>query len=232
MSLTDEQAFDIARSGTPVLCVDTCILLDIIRELTADTTTPSNANAAKSLLCAVSEQGLVVLLAERVLLELNRNRPGVEKTAITALNRFMKAAKRMHDVAHIFGAQGLLQVSHLQGHVERTQSVLDGWIQAAVVIPETAGVMARGAVRSTDPRTPAKLGKNSISDCVIIEAYLETASVLRRAGQIKPVVFVSSNTTDFTDRSGAVPSDLAQDMSKAGLEYQPNLGAAKHALGL
>ena len=56
--------------------------------------------------------------------------------------------------------------------------------------------------------------------------------MLRQAGQIQPIVFVSSNTTDFTDRSGAVPYDLAQDLSAVRLEYQPNLGAAKHALGL
>ncbi|MGE6322727.1 PIN domain-containing protein [Pseudomonas oryzihabitans] len=232
MSLTEEQVSEIARLGSPVLCVDTCILLDIIRDLTGDAMNASNANAAVSLLNAASAQRLVVLIAEQVSLELIKNRSSVETQASRSLDQFIKNAKRMHEVGQIFGAQGLLQASHLHGHVDRTQSILDGWINAAVLVPENPGVAARGSSRCRAARTPAKPGKNSLEDCVVIEAYLEAAGMLRKGGHTRPIIFASSNTRDFYDSTRRVPADLAQDLSAVGLEYQPNLGGAKHALGL
>lgn len=232
MSLTQEQVSEIARLGSPVLCVDTCILLDIIRDLTGDAMNASNANAAVSLLRAASAQRLIVLIAEQVSLELTKNRSSVEARASDSLEQFIKNAKRMHEVGEIFGAQGFFEASHLKGHVGRTQSVLDGWISVAVVVPENDGVAARGSVRARTARAPAKPGKASVEDCTVIEAYLEAADLLRKAGHTRPIIFASSNTRDFYDSTRRVPPDLAQDLSAVGLEYQPNLGGARHALGL
>lgn len=230
MSLSTQQLSEIVGLGRPVLCVDTCILLDIIRDLTSDSTKPSNARAANELLQAAgSGSGATILLAQHVMRELERNREGVQDRADKALKYFIRTATRMQEVAQIFGAQGHMQASHLEGHVERAQSVLDGLVAAAVIVPDNGEIYSRAVVRSTTVRTPAKPGKD-IGDCIVIEAYLEVASMLRMAGQTAPIVFVSSNTSDFTDRTGEVPADLGEDLEKVGMIYRPNLGAATHAL--
>lgn len=56
---------------------------------------------------------------------------------------------------------------------------------------------------------------------------------LRAAGLVAPIVFASSNVSDYADGAGsAMRSDLAQDFAIVNLTYAPNLAAAKFSLGL
>jgi len=72
-----------------------------------------------------------------------------------------------------------------------------------------------------------------MKDCVIIEAYLETAHQLRAAGFSKPVVFASSNTKEyFEPNTRHLPMDIASDLAAVQMDYAPNFGAAKHLLQL
>jgi hypothetical protein len=47
------------------------------------------------------------------------------------------------------------------------------------------------------------------------------------------IVFVSPNTKDYAGEPGtALKPDLAQEFATLGMEYAPNLAAAKHLLGV
>jgi hypothetical protein len=80
--------------------------------------------------------------------------------------------------------------------------------------------------------TPARKGKDSVKDCVVIETYLEAVGALRDAGAAMPIVFASSNVKDYCDESGRLKSDIVQEFAALRLEFAPNLGAAKHFLGI
>lgn len=75
------QAADIARIvalGAPVLCVDTCTILDLIRDPTRKTVKAHERQASLDLLTAVAGgQDLVVLLAEQVMVEFDQLVGGV-----------------------------------------------------------------------------------------------------------------------------------------------------------
>lgn len=72
-----------------------------------------------------------------------------------------------------------------------------------------------------------------MKDCVIVEAYIETASQLRSAGHTAPIVFASSNTKEYyAPNTRHLQNDIAADLSTVALDYAPNFGAAKHILGL
>lgn len=117
MSLSPQEIASLAALGAPVLCVDTCTVLDVIRDITRETVMPSDVAAGLALLAA-AETGsdLVVLMAEQVDLELTTHIEGVEQEASNGLTRFQSQAQRIHDVAVAYGARGLLQVQHIAGH--------------------------------------------------------------------------------------------------------------------
>ena len=234
MSLSPQEIASLAALGAPVLCVDTCTVLDVIRDITRETVMPSDVAAGLALLAA-AETGsdLVVLMAEQVDLELTTHIEGVEQEASNGLTRFQSQAQRIHDVAVAYGARGRLQVQHIAGHVGRARKVLDRWKRVARPIPHNDSVASRAFRRVNAPRTPARKGKESMKDCVIVEAYIETAGQLRAAGLASPIVFASSNTKEYhAPNTTRLQNDIATDLSVVGVEYAPNFGAAKHLLDL
>lgn len=233
MSLSTQTISRLVGLELPVLCVDTCTVLDVVRDITRESVTPANVNAGLALLAMAEEgSGLTVLMAEQVSLEIADNVENVEQEAQSALEKFLAQAQRIHDVAAAYGVQGHLQVRHLDGQVSRARPVLDRWVQVAQVVPHNDGVASRAFRRVNEPRTPARRGKESMKDCVIVEAYIEAASQLRAAGMIAPMVFASSNTKEyFAPNTRHLQGDIAADLAVVGLEYVPNWGAAKHSLG-
>jgi hypothetical protein len=233
MSLSPQIISRLVGLGLPVLCVDTCTVLDVVRDVTRQSVTPADVNAGLALLAmAEAGSGLTVLMAEQVSLEIAGNVVNVEQEAQAALEKFLDQAQRIHDVAGAYGAQGPLLVRHLVGHVSRARPVLDRWLQVAQVVPHNDGVSSRAFRRVNEPRTPARRGKESMKDCVIVEAYIEAASQLRAAGMTVPMVFASSNTKEyFAPNTRHLQGDIAADLAAVGLEYAPNWGAAEHSLG-
>ncbi|MBO2953938.1 hypothetical protein J4756_08235 [Burkholderia pseudomallei] len=233
MSLSPQEISRLVELELPVLCVDTCTVLDVVRDITRESVTPSDVNAGLALLAmAEAGSGLIVLMAEQVVLEIAGNVANVEQEAQSSLKKFLAQAQRIHDVAGAYGVQGHLRVHHLDGHVSRARLVLDRWRRVAQVVPHNDGVSNRAFRRVNEPRTPARRGKESMKDCVIVEAYIEVASQLRAAGMTKAMVFASSNTKEyFAPNTRHLQGDIAADLASVGIEYAPNWGAAKHSLG-
>lgn len=234
MSLGPAQVGDLVSLGAPVLCVDTCMLLDVIRDITRDTVRPSDAGAGLALLkAAESGTGLVVLMADQVGIELALHVREVQQEAEDKLAKFREHAQRIHDVALLFGAAGAMSTGHLHDHVNRARQVLDRWTAVALQASNSPEVAGRAVARVNAPRTPARRGKDSIKDCLIVEAYLEMAQQLRTAGLTAPIVFASSNTKEYHAPSTThVPADFASDLAAVAMDYAPNFGAAKFSLGL
>ncbi|MBN9369273.1 MAG: hypothetical protein J0H59_19960 [Comamonadaceae bacterium] len=234
MSLSSSDIAALAASSAPVLCVDTCTVLDVIRDITRETVTPGDAMAGLALLTAAETgTGLTVLMAEQVSLELATHIAGVEQEALNGLAKLQAQIQRVHNVAVAYGALGPLYIQHLAGHVVRARTVLDRWTRVVRPVPHNDAVASRAFRRVNAPRTPARKGKESMKDCVIVEAYIEAASQLRAAGLTAPIVFASSNTKEYhAPNTTHLQSDIAADLGAVGVEYAPNWGAAKHALGL
>ena len=193
----------------------------------------SDAQAGLDLLhAAESKSGLVVLMADQIEIELAVHLQEVQQEAEDKLAKFHGQAQRIHDVVSAFGATGVMSTGHLHGHVGRARLVLDRWTTVAVRVPANPGVAGRALARVNAPRTPAR-GQDSIKDCVIVEAYLESARQLRAAGLSAPIVFASSNTKEYYAPSSThVPADFAADIAVVSMSYAPNFGAAKFMLGL
>ena len=87
--------------------------------------------------------------------------------------------------------------------------------------------------RVTQARTPARRGKQSIKDCVILETYLEHIQLLRNAGRNAPAIFVSSNTQDYaSENRTTIKDDIKSEFQALNLRFAPNMGAARGILGI
>ena len=74
MSLSSQDIASLAALGSPVLCVDTCTVLDVIRDITRETVTLNDVSAGFTLLAtAENSSDLIVLMSEQVALELAAN---------------------------------------------------------------------------------------------------------------------------------------------------------------
>jgi len=217
-----------------VLLVDTCFLLDLIRDVTRNDVQAQNLIAALALLTA-AENGndLTVIVADQVFTELADNQNGVEEQARSKLTKFREQVERINHVATQFGAATVIDTTHLADHVARTVAVLQRWTQVAITASAGPDVHRRAMRRVVQALAPSRKGKESAKDCLVVESYLEVAGQLRAARFIGRIVFASPNTVEYHDGSTkTLHEQLQADFEVHAMDYAPNFGAAKHSLGL
>ncbi|MRS17959.1 hypothetical protein GJV08_02170 [Enterobacteriaceae bacterium RIT692] len=218
--------------NAPVLLLDTCVLLDIIRDVTRESVQAHNVIAGLELLRkAESGEDLFILIAPQVQLELSDNESDVELESERALKTILSRIKNVDSISFEYGSAVRITVSHLDDYVLRAKKILERWKNVSFLVPQNTDVVDRAFIRVTKSITPARKGKDSIKDCVVTETYLDIAQDLRAKGLTAPIVFASSNTKDYCHAKN-LAVDLEQEFSKFNIKYSPNLGAAKHLLGL
>lgn len=223
----------VAAQGAPVLCADTCSILDVMRDPTRDDARVHNASAALDLVAKMEANGgLVGLLADQVQLELAPHLQSIQDEAKKQLKKLTERVDRVNSIAALFSPRVMVDLGHLTGHEVRARTFVDRWIGAALVVPQRPEVAGRAIARVIAPKAPARQGKDSTKDCIVIETYLDAIRALRAAGLQSKIVFLSSNTKDYTNsQHGGLHDDLKLDFQALNIEYAPNAGAAKHALG-
>lgn len=234
MSLVSADLAAVVARGAPVLLVDTCVLLDLIRDLTRKDVQAHNLIAAAALLSA-AENGsdLTVIVADQVRTELTDNQHTVEEEARSGLTKFREQVKRINQIAAQFGATTVIDTTHLADHVARTVAVLQRWTHVAMAAPAGPDVERRAMRRVVQALAPSRKGKESAKNCLVVESYLEVAGELRAAGFIGRIVFASSNTDEYHDGgTRTLHAQLQADFGAHAIDYAPNFGAAKHSLGL
>lgn len=223
----------LAGRGLPVLCLDSCTALDLLRNPAREEIRPHERTAAVELLDAAERGRLAVLMADQVAHEIGDNLPSVEDDAAKGLRKLVAQVVRVQALDQVYGGTGQLNLDHLDDHVARARAVFDRWLACAMPARQGDEVAARAFRRVTQGRTPARKGKESMKDCVVVETYLEAVARLRAAGLAGPAVFASSNVSDYAGAAGsALRSDLAEDFAAVDMAYAPNLAAAKFSLGL
>lgn len=234
MALSSADLARVVSLRAPVLMLDTCVLLDVVRDITRQDVQLHNVKAAMAMLQA-SESGsnLVVLIATQVSTELADNLQDVQNGAETSLGKFVAQATRVDQVAAEFGAAGTLTTSHLADHVARARSMMDRWERAALRVTPSADVPSKAINRVVNAIAPSRKGKDSTKDCLIVETYLEAAAQLRSGGFTGKIVFGSSNTDEYMDKATRqLHSTLEKDFAPHNMHYGMSFGSMKHLLGI
>ncbi|SAL18751.1 hypothetical protein AWB64_01291 [Caballeronia sordidicola] len=233
-------AFDAAyidstvASGVPVLCADTCSILDIMRDPTRDSVRPTDVEAALRLIDAMEGERTRGLVAHQVTLELNDHLGHVADEAARAMDAFVGRATRIGAIAQAFGTGTGIDISYLSGHAERARDAVDRWMGASTVIPQAQEVPGLAWSRMSQLRTPAQKGKDSMKDCVVTETYLAAVRQLREAGVVARIVFLSSNIKDYTGKeaSGNLNADIEAEFQALDIQYAKSASHAGYLLTL
>ncbi len=184
----------VTASPAPVLFLDSCVLLDVVRAPLRNKA--GEVQVARLLLASALKTPRTVHLligsptptewAEHI------NRTEYEcKNAIDCCNA----------VAAACGYMGMPAPAPLPvgtgGLPALLRQLSAGLLAAAVTMDHNAAALRRAVDRVISSQLPARKGGTRAKDSVIVEHAVETTAQLRAAGFGQPCVFVSSNTKDF-----------------------------------
>lgn len=224
----------IAQANVPVLLPDTCILLDLLRSPRRQNVDGNAMLAGQAIRGGVSESGAIgCVVAEQVHNELNENLPTVREDTHSALRNLRDEIARIDKWSEALGQESQTQIGHFLTRVPVAEAVMTDILRAAVTHATTPELTYRAMTRVTQRRTPAKLGKDSTKDCVVVESYLEVATSLRNLGHTVDIVFASSNTREFLSGTPrALNGDIAAEFAALGIQYSRALHETRYLLGL
>ena len=185
------------RNEVPILCLDTCSVLDILRDPTRHNVRHHDQEASLELL-ELTESGDKVrsFVADLVRTEFRDNVQRVQDEASRGIREIEKQIVKLNELVALHGSQGMVDLRHWAGHVERCRDVAERWLTASAVVQDSEQNRLDAINRLTEARAPARRGKDSAKDCIILETYLGLVREIRAGGVAAPAVFVSSNTKD------------------------------------
>ena len=218
----------------PVLCLDTCILLDMLRDPTRKDVRVHQHNSSLVLLAAAqSGPAFEVRIAEQVEREFLDRVDEVEKDARRRVKSLQDQVEKLNSLVSLHGTSQPIELHHWNGHEARCRSFAENWMTTAMIVHKSDVTLENAFRRVTQARTPARRGKQSIKDCVILETYLEHITSLRNGGRTAPAIFVSSNTQDYASKDRTtIKDDIKLEFQALNLRFAPNMGAARGILGI
>jgi len=227
MTLIADIIHDITANPAPVLLLDSCILLDVVRAPLRGK--PDEVRFAQLFLTSVQKnpKAIHLLVASPTRTEWTDHIAETENECTIAVNG-------CNAVASICGHMGLPPVAFLPAGVLTLSTLLRNLsadlLAAAVSMDHDAAALGRAVDRIIASTRPAKPGGKGAKDSVILEHAVEATTQLRIAGFTGICLFVSSNTKDFADAGSTnLHAQLIPAFNAVNLEYAVSL---THAEGI
>lgn len=223
-SITDAAAH-VAAAGAPVLFLDTCNILDVIRSPERGRKLAGCVEAASELLAMATAPVRCTLVVGSFVPDEWKANVG---TVAGGLNRHLERMDREADDFHglcthlgvslPFGRLGYAA----SGRPQRLHDLSRDLLAAAVALDTDPAANARAFGRVIGSRRPSgKTGQ--AKDCAIFEECLEVCRQLQAAGFSRKMVFCSSNAADYCDPGVEPHPDIATDCAAVGLTFTTNL---------
>jgi PIN domain len=228
----DQLAQNILGNPAPVLLLDTCSIIDIIRVPIRPTPRDLLGAAQKILDRAVRPQRrLWSIVNQQVVQEWDDNAAKVAGEVTATITRTEESARRLVATARYVAPSQSLSAFSLGGLelegllIARSRSLLDG----SAVLDDDETCLQRALDRMRKGIAPSSKGKPEYKDCHIIEHFLELAGRLRSRGFSDQIIFVSSNTEDYGKGPGACPP-LDAEFGAVQLQFVTDIAWAESQL--
>lgn len=215
----------ISANPAPVLAVDTCGILDVVRSQyrsESPTFLLEKSIGALGAALAIPAQ-LHLLTTDEISSELQRNLGGELAKLHKHIETLLQTGKTLFPDSIFRAWQDNIF------HIEHTLSAFpDSWLSASKQVPADAVCVARARLRLAKGDAPGRRG-SQIGDCVVTEHLLEVSRSLRSLGFSRPIIFVSSNKKDYGATILKAPLDA--EFLAAGVDYHASIEDAISQLG-
>lgn len=215
----------------PVLLIDTCAVLDIIRIPNKRNVQDLEGVNRIANVAFDSSPACVLVVGSIVPKEFSDNLEVVEKELTDFLSNLDDSVKRFEIACNAIG------ITFNRGYTFADMSLKDklrylaeSMIGKAFVVDGEDRFKLLATKRSIEGKRPSR--KGTVKDCILTEEYLELARQLFSRSFNYPVVFISSNTRDFCADSKWLHPDLEKEFSTANLQYCQNWRHAVSLLGI
>jgi hypothetical protein len=220
----DEIAAQITAADVPVLFLDTCVLLDIIRS--TDRCDPNDARHASELLKLISKPipQCLLVISSHVCDEWDANAPRVTEEVISHLAKMEKQSSHFHDACEALDVRvGFGRASYTRlGLAEKLRDLSHMLLSEAIYIHDDDDITSRVFARLKSGIPPSKKNGQWM-DCFIIEGCLAVCRRLHASGFARKCVFCTSNTNDYCDSGKQLHSKLADEFSSCTLLFTRTL---------
>ena len=231
----DELAAEITRADVPVLLLDTCTILDVVRAPIRDQLRTHDIHAVHTLIgrATGAQPTVIFVITAQVLQEFREHIDEVETETGDALektsDRLVAILRRMQAMSPDDRIPGAVELASL-GFPERGRQLAAQIVQSSSVLDDHPDDILNAYRRVRLATPPATRARQSVKDCHITESFLRLAANLRSAGFSRNMVFTSSNTKDYQQDHPSLHPALRTEFDSACLEYSPNWSAARHEL--
>ena len=231
----DDLAAELTKADVPVLVLDTCTILDVVRAPVREQLGTHDIDAVHALIgCAVAAPPTVSLVITAQALEEFREHVDAGETEThdaleKAGERSAAILTRMQALSPDDSIPGAIDLLSL-GFPKRSRHLAEHIVQASFVLNDDPDEVIKAWHRVKLAKPPATKAKQSIKDCLIVEGCLRLAATLRSGGFSCNTVFATSNTRDYQQRHPSLHPVLRVDFASVYLEYSPNWSAARHEL--
>ena len=222
----------ILADPAPVLMLDTCVLLDVIRAPQRERL--DTIVAAKRLLDLVrtTPQSLHVVTQAMVVVEWRDSHDGVRADTEHFVDRIARALADVTSAAQLLGLVcPAASKPGALGIPQRLEDLAVEIMDASTLVLHHQECQLRALDRVTLKRPPAGAA-GQVKDSVICEHYLEISRALKHRGFGSPCVFTSSNTRDYCIEKSYLLPGLSTEFTDACLSFASSIGMALGMLGL
>ena len=237
-----EASFDTVEGAafgksTGLLFLDTCSLLDLVRDLTRDSKIRDTLIEADRLWSTVVRGGIDVLMPLQVVVELDRHRERLVDDARKRLGSHFNDRRETDGALvalgwPIEGASLSRQAARRAADEITTLRVqrLDEWCAYAKVIEPGSGTLLKAVSRLNQRVAPSHADKSEFPDCLIIETvFAECES--RGVEETSRAVFLSSNVQDYcAGASTRLKPPLGFEFQERRLHFASTFGYAAHLI--
>jgi hypothetical protein len=231
MPSIDAAAGQIRAVGVPILFLDTCIFLDIIRS--TERCLPNCADQALELLklTSASPPKCLLVVASIVPIEWNANANEVTAQVNRHLVKMEEQSSHFHYACEALGiSAGFGRASYTRLRLaEYLRDLSQQLLGSALCLEPNDECMARAVGRVINDLRPSR--KNGeVKDCAIIEEFLAVCRRLHGTGFARKRAFCTSNTADYCEVGKGLHPTLATEFASCNLSFTTNLPWAVHEI--
>jgi hypothetical protein len=226
---------ELVAAPRPVLCLDTCIFLDVITTGNRSLTDLIEVNRRLSDILVTTPDRIQLVVTSLVLREWIQRKDEVRDEATKWLASTDRQILEIHRAWERLGRPLATPrpAYHDPDLVNRLTSLAESLLRGSAVLQEDMTCIMRALQRVKRKMRPSH--NKQIKDSIHLETYMELSRRLRDAAYGQPVVFASTNSSDFWEDKNTPErphTELADDLSAADLIFFGRLPLALRHLGL